>query len=84
MVSDAGDQDRRLRTGLPPYCGDMEDLAVAARAALVREIGLGGGWAADPRWRTAFEAVPRHLFVPYYYVGAAGVSTPIRRRGSAG
>ncbi|MFF5100965.1 methyltransferase domain-containing protein [Streptomyces sp. NPDC000134] len=50
----------------------MEDLAVAARAALVREIGLGGGWAADPRWRTAFEAVPRHLFVPYYYVGAAG------------
>jgi protein-L-isoaspartate(D-aspartate) O-methyltransferase len=50
----------------------MEDLAVAARAALVREIGLGGGWAADPRWKAAFEAVPRHLFVPYYYVGVAG------------
>ncbi|CAM5726817.1 methyltransferase domain-containing protein [Streptomyces fumanus] len=50
----------------------MEDLAVAARAALVREIGLGGGWEADPSWRAAFEAVPRHLFVPYYYVGVAG------------
>lgn len=42
--------------------------AVAARAALVREIEASGAFAADPRWREAFTAVPRHLFVPYYYV----------------
>ncbi|MGA5038290.1 methyltransferase domain-containing protein [Streptomyces capoamus] len=42
-------------------------LADAARAALVREIDADGAWAADPVWREAFAAVPRHLFVPYYY-----------------
>ncbi len=51
---------------------DLEDLAASARAALVREIDLGGAWADDPVWRDAFAAVPRHLFVPYYYVGVAG------------
>ncbi|MEU1015542.1 methyltransferase domain-containing protein [Streptomyces sp. NPDC005898] len=40
------------------------------RTALVREIAASGVWRDDPAWRTAFEAVPRHLFVPYYYVGA--------------
>ncbi|MFJ9726832.1 methyltransferase domain-containing protein [Streptomyces sp. NPDC101209] len=48
------------------------DLAVAARAALVREIERSGAWEGDPVWREAFEAVPRHLFVPYYYVGVRG------------
>ncbi|MDH6623472.1 protein-L-isoaspartate(D-aspartate) O-methyltransferase [Streptomyces sp. LBL] len=48
---------------------DLDDLATSARAALVREIDTSGAWAADPVWREAFEAVPRHLFVPYYYVG---------------
>ncbi|MEU6995287.1 methyltransferase domain-containing protein [Streptomyces sp. NPDC046465] len=43
-----------------------------ARAALVREIGASGAWQEAPAWRAAFEAVPRHLFVPYYYVGASG------------
>ncbi|CAL9569517.1 Protein-L-isoaspartate O-methyltransferase [Streptomyces sp. enrichment culture] len=52
--------------------GGMEQLAASARAALVREIELSGAWAGDPVWRAAFEAVPRHLFVPYYYVGAVG------------
>ncbi|MGP2437408.1 methyltransferase domain-containing protein [Streptomyces sp. JW3] len=52
--------------------GGMDDLAGAARAALVREIELSGAWAADPVWRASFETVPRHLFVPYYYVGVAG------------
>ncbi|WP_320782743.1 methyltransferase domain-containing protein [Streptomyces sp. CRN 30] len=52
--------------------GDAESLAGPARGALVREIELSGAWAADPVWRSAFATVPRHLFVPYYYVGVAG------------
>jgi len=51
---------------------DPEDLAITARAALVREIDASGAWDTDPVWREAFEAVPRHLFVPYYYVGVLG------------
>lgn len=51
---------------------DLDALAASARAALVREIDASGAWAADPVWREAFEAVPRHLFVPYYYVGVVG------------
>ncbi|WP_030614975.1 methyltransferase domain-containing protein [Streptomyces sclerotialus] len=50
-----------------PYAAD----AAQARAGLVRLITLGGG-AADARWRAAFAEVPRHLFVPVYYVGVAG------------
>lgn len=49
-----------------------QDLADRARAALVREIDRSGAFAGDPVWREAFEAVPRHLFVPFYYVGAGG------------
>ncbi|MEU9518398.1 methyltransferase domain-containing protein [Streptomyces sp. NPDC048224] len=51
---------------------DLDSLAASARAELVREIELSGAWTADPVWREAFQAVPRHLFVPYYYVGARG------------
>ncbi|MFE9098400.1 methyltransferase domain-containing protein [Streptomyces sp. NPDC007264] len=51
---------------------DLEDLAASARADLVREIDACGAWAADPAWREVFAAVPRHLFVPYYYVVARG------------
>ncbi|KAA0932284.1 methyltransferase domain-containing protein [Streptomyces apricus] len=51
---------------------DLAAAARSARAALVREIDADGAWAADPVWREAFESVPRHLFVPYYYVGVAG------------
>ncbi|MET8248484.1 methyltransferase domain-containing protein [Streptomyces sp. NPDC005202] len=51
---------------------ELENLAAAARAALVREIDASGAWASDPGWREAFEAVPRHLFVPYYYVAGGG------------
>ncbi|WP_217142700.1 methyltransferase domain-containing protein [Streptomyces sp. AC627_RSS907] len=51
---------------------DLDGLAVSARAELVREIELSGAWAADPVWREAFATVPRHLFVPYYYVGVLG------------
>ncbi|MFI6944342.1 methyltransferase domain-containing protein [Streptomyces sp. NPDC050418] len=48
------------------------DPAAVARAALVREIEESGAFDADPRWREAFAAVPRHLFVPYYYANATG------------
>jgi protein-L-isoaspartate(D-aspartate) O-methyltransferase len=51
---------------------DLENLAASARAELVREIDASGAFAADPAWREAFEAVPRHLFVPYYYIGVRG------------
>lgn len=51
---------------------DLDDLAASARAALVRAIEAEGAWSEDPRWRDVFAAVPRHLFVPYYYVGVAG------------
>jgi protein-L-isoaspartate(D-aspartate) O-methyltransferase len=51
---------------------ELDAVAGPARAELVRRIGLSGAWDADPGWRAVFEAVPRHLFVPYYYVGAAG------------
>ncbi|PCG82627.1 methyltransferase [Streptomyces sp. WZ.A104] len=46
--------------------------ADAARHALVREIVAQGG-LTDPAWYAAFAEVPRHLFVPSYYVhGIAG------------
>ncbi|MEV6394775.1 methyltransferase domain-containing protein [Streptomyces sp. NPDC051907] len=40
--------------------------AAEARHSLVRRIVAEGG-LADPAWRLAFEEVPRHLFVPYYF-----------------
>jgi len=51
---------------------ELDAVAGPARAELVRRIGLSGAWDADPGWRSVFEAVPRHLFVPYYYVGVQG------------
>ncbi|WP_405780737.1 methyltransferase domain-containing protein [Streptomyces sp. NBC_00859] len=43
----------------------------ALRAGLVREIAESGA-LADPAWRDAFDTVPRHLFVPYYFADGAG------------
>ncbi|KKD02612.1 methyltransferase domain-containing protein [Streptomyces sp. WM6386] len=51
---------------------DLDVVAAEARAALVDRIDASGAWADDPVWRGAFEAVPRHVFVPYYYVGVMG------------
>ncbi|MFF7975642.1 methyltransferase domain-containing protein [Streptomyces sp. NPDC007905] len=51
------------------YDTEIDPLAAAARAALVAEIDAEGAWDEDPVWREAFAQVPRHLFVPYYYVG---------------
>ncbi|MFH8288604.1 methyltransferase domain-containing protein [Streptomyces sp. NPDC018059] len=47
-------------------------LVTEVRSALVREIEASGAWRDDPAWRAAFEAVPRHLFVPYYYATTSG------------
>ncbi|WP_328721640.1 methyltransferase domain-containing protein [Streptomyces sp. NBC_00247] len=46
----------------------FEAEGAAARQAMVRLIVAGGG-LRDLGWRAAFEDVPRHLFVPYYYEG---------------
>ncbi|MFG2775321.1 methyltransferase domain-containing protein [Streptomyces sp. NPDC048350] len=40
--------------------------AITARAKLAQEL-VDAGSLTDPRWRTAFEEVPRHVFVPYYF-----------------
>ncbi|MGW0206720.1 methyltransferase domain-containing protein [Streptomyces sp. NPDC003233] len=50
------------------YDAETGRLAAAARDALAREIDAEEAWAGDPVWREAFATVPRHLFVPYYYV----------------
>ncbi|MGW2176512.1 methyltransferase domain-containing protein [Streptomyces sp. NPDC001732] len=42
--------------------------AAEERRAMVRGI-VAGGALRDPAWRAAFEQVPRHLFVPHYFVG---------------
>ncbi|MEU0097882.1 methyltransferase domain-containing protein [Streptomyces sp. NPDC006267] len=57
------------RQGTSPSVPGTE--ADAARQALVREIAAQGG-LTDPAWRTAFAEVPRHLFVPFYYVRGIG------------
>ncbi|MCX5437392.1 methyltransferase domain-containing protein [Streptomyces sp. NBC_00056] len=49
---------------------DPDAGADAARAALVREIAVSGAFDGDPAWREVFEQVPRHVFVPYYYLPA--------------
>ncbi|WP_351227695.1 methyltransferase domain-containing protein [Streptomyces sp. NPDC002133] len=46
-----------------PFAGP----AAEVRRALVRRIAATGA-LEDHAWRAAFEEVPRHLFVPYYYV----------------
>ncbi|MFI9582027.1 methyltransferase domain-containing protein [Streptomyces sp. NPDC052236] len=45
--------------------------AAEARRSLVREIVANGG-LTDPAWLAAFEQVPRHLFVPYYFESRVG------------
>ncbi|MFB7410747.1 methyltransferase domain-containing protein [Streptomyces sp. NPDC056202] len=50
---------------------EFAEAGARARRALVREIEAESG-PADARWRRAFAEVPRHLFVPYYYVPGTG------------
>ncbi|MEV7522475.1 methyltransferase domain-containing protein [Streptomyces sp. NPDC091371] len=46
----------------------VRDLRETAHAAQVREL-TAAGVLEDPRWRAAFSAVPRHVFVPYFWTG---------------
>lgn len=50
---------------------EVEAVATEARAAMVRGMATEGV-LSDPAWRAAFEEVPRHLFVPYYFVSRLG------------
>ncbi|MFD9306163.1 methyltransferase domain-containing protein [Streptomyces sp. NPDC060048] len=46
----------------------VRDARETAHAAQVRELTTAGV-LEDPAWRAAFAAVPRHVFVPYFYTG---------------
>ncbi|MFD9724012.1 methyltransferase domain-containing protein [Streptomyces sp. NPDC059072] len=46
----------------------VRDLRETAHAAQVREL-TAAGVLEDPRWRAAFTAVPRDVFVPYFWTG---------------
>ncbi|WP_442270439.1 methyltransferase domain-containing protein [Streptomyces sp. M-16] len=52
----------------PPGTPAARDLRATAHAAQVRELTAAGA-LEDPAWRAAFAAVPRHLFVPYFWTG---------------
>ncbi|MEV6782642.1 methyltransferase domain-containing protein [Streptomyces sp. NPDC051098] len=56
-----------MGTHLEPDAGPAAEARHALVRAIVHEGGLG-----DPAWRAAFEEVPRHVFVPYYFVGRGG------------
>ncbi|MET8298489.1 methyltransferase domain-containing protein [Streptomyces sp. NPDC005180] len=45
---------------------DTDADAAAARAALVKTL-VEAGDLTSPGWRAAFEKVPRHLFVPFFF-----------------
>ncbi|MCX4693306.1 methyltransferase domain-containing protein [Streptomyces sp. NBC_01408] len=47
---------------------EVRDLRETAHAAQVREL-TAAGVLDDPRWRAAFAAVARHVFVPYFWTG---------------
>lgn len=47
---------------------ELRDVRETAHAAQVRELTAAGA-LEDPAWRAAFAAVPRHVFVPYFYTG---------------
>ncbi|WP_432012927.1 methyltransferase domain-containing protein [Streptomyces cucumeris] len=67
MASTGGRTRGAPDTGPRAAAADPHAAAAAeARAGLVRRLTEGGA-LTDPRWRAAFEAVPRHLFVPCYY-----------------
>ncbi|MFV2121615.1 methyltransferase domain-containing protein, partial [Streptomyces sp. Act-28] len=54
------------------------EAAAEARRRLAALLAAEGA-LPDPAWRTAFEEVPRHLFVPSYYVGTPGGYERLRR-----
>ncbi|MFE7772925.1 methyltransferase domain-containing protein [Streptomyces sp. NPDC057445] len=71
---------------MPPVEDPFAGPAAEVRQALVRRIAATGV-LDDPAWRAAFGEVPRHLFVPYYFVSTfagyerlwSGDPDPVRR-----
>ncbi|MFG2413685.1 methyltransferase domain-containing protein [Streptomyces goshikiensis] len=47
---------------------EVRDVRETAHAAQIRELDAAGV-LVDPAWRAAFEGVPRHAFVPYFWTG---------------
>ncbi|MFE2294580.1 methyltransferase domain-containing protein [Streptomyces sp. NPDC059452] len=45
---------------------NLVEAAAARRAELVQAL-IDSGDLTDPAWQAAFEQVPRHVFVPYFY-----------------
>lgn len=45
---------------------DINDQAATARKILAQTLADAGD-LSDPAWRVAFEEVPRHVFVPFFY-----------------
>ncbi|MQS38476.1 methyltransferase domain-containing protein [Streptomyces katsurahamanus] len=46
---------------------DLTDQAAAEARRALAQVLTGSGDLTDPAWRRAFEEVPRHVFVPYFY-----------------
>jgi protein-L-isoaspartate O-methyltransferase len=55
----------------PAITGQDADLAAVPLRGLLAEQLAGDGWLEDPAWRHAVETVPRHHFVPGFYLQAA-------------
>ncbi|MFK0253524.1 methyltransferase domain-containing protein [Streptomyces sp. NPDC090445] len=58
---------RSARSAQAAHTG-ARDLSATAHAAQVREL-TAAGVLEDPAWRAAFAAVPRHVFVPWFFTG---------------
>ncbi|MER5807127.1 methyltransferase domain-containing protein [Streptomyces sp. NPDC002033] len=61
-------RDPRTPGTAPDGTAAPRDLREIAHAAQVREL-TAAGVLEDPQWRAAFAAVPRHVFVPYFWTG---------------
>ncbi|NKI42585.1 methyltransferase domain-containing protein [Streptomyces physcomitrii] len=72
MGKQRGDTERAqpYATGLREQ--GLEAEADRARADLVRQIAARGAFDGDEVWQEIFASVPRHLFVPWYYIGVVG------------
>lgn len=55
---------------------DPENDAVPLRAAMVNALAQNDV-PVDPAWRAAVEAVPRHRFVPGFYLPAGGATNGV-------
>lgn len=54
----------------------IDQQATELRARLVESL-IADGAITDPRWQAAFNATPRHLFVPRFYQNTAEGQSPV-------